>query len=115
MASGGARLSAFQAAKQRVSTNRLSRPAGIFTLSLACRDMEKSGGVQSTCRTAAMASLNVGSCLRYQIAVFGRSVVAASRAKPSAHTVIKENNPQHLSVLARVVDDLTWGMMKARS
>jgi CelD/BcsL family acetyltransferase involved in cellulose biosynthesis len=24
-------------------------------------------------------------------------------------------NPQHLSVSAQVVDDLTWGMMKARS
>jgi hypothetical protein len=25
------------------------------------------------------------------------------------------NDPQHLSVSAQVVDDLTWGMMKARS
>jgi hypothetical protein len=27
----------------------------------------------------------------------------------------KNPDPQHLSVSAQVVDDLTWGMMKARS
>ena len=97
-----ARLSAFQAARQRVSTNRLSKPAGILTLSPACRDMEKSGGHQSTRRTAAIASLNVGCCLRYQAVVFGPGVVAASRTKPSAHTVTRENNPSKAGVVRKM-------------
>ena len=57
--------------------------------------MEKFGGAHSTRRTAAMMSLNVSSCLRYQAAVFGRSAVAVSRARPSAHIVISENNPSN--------------------
>ena len=55
-----ARLSAFHAARHRVSMNRFSKRTGISTTSLACRDADKSGGVQSTRRTAAIASLNVG-------------------------------------------------------
>jgi hypothetical protein len=62
-------------------------------MSPICRDMEKFGGHQSTRRTAAMASLNVGSGLRYQAAAFGRSGVVVSRARSSAHTVISENSP----------------------
>ena len=55
------------------------------------RDLEKFSGHQSTRRTAALASLTVGSCLQYQAAAFGRSAVVVSRARPSAHTVIREN------------------------
>ncbi len=55
-----ARLSAFQAARQKVSTNRFSKRAGISTRSVRCRDPQKSCGVQSILRTAARASLNVG-------------------------------------------------------
>jgi hypothetical protein len=39
-------------------------------VSPGCRDMDKSGGDQSTRQTAAMASLNVGSCLRYHSGVW---------------------------------------------
>ncbi len=67
-----------------------------------CRDIDKSGGNQSTQRTAAMASLNVGSCLRYHTAALGRSAVAVSRARPSAHTVISENNPSSAGVVRRM-------------
>ncbi len=56
-----ARLSASQAARERVSTNRLSRRTGIMTVSAIVRDIEKSGGDHSTRRTAAIASLKVGS------------------------------------------------------
>ena len=44
--------------------------------------MEKFGGAHSTRRTAAMASLNVGSDLLYHAATFGRSAFAVSRARP---------------------------------
>ena len=71
-----------------------------------CRDMEKFGGAHSTRRTAAMASLNVGSDLLYHAATFGRSAFAASRARPSAHTVISENNPNNAGVVRRKVRPL---------
>jgi hypothetical protein len=79
-----------------------------MTVSPSCRHMDKSGGTQSTRRTAAMASLNVGSCLRYQALAFGRSVVAAPRAKPSAHTVISENNPSRAGVVRRMARSDHW-------
>ena len=71
-------------------------------VSPGCRDMDKFGGVHSTRRTAAMASLNVGSDLAYHAATFGRSAFAALRAKPSAHTVIRENNPSNAGVVRRI-------------
>ena len=49
-----------------------------------------------------MASLNVGSDLRYQAATFGRSTLVASRARLSAHTVISENNPSNAGVVRRI-------------
>src|SRR5271166_619470 len=97
-----ARLSAIYAARHRVCTNRFSKATGIMTVSLPCRDIEKSGGHQSARRTAAMASLNVGSCLRYQAAPFGRSIWAALFAKSSAHTVIIENSPSKAGVVRRM-------------
>jgi SAM-dependent methyltransferase len=63
-----ARLSAFHAARHRVSTNRFSRVTGISMLSELNRDMEKLGGDHKTRRTAAIASLKVGWCLLYQAA-----------------------------------------------
>ncbi len=66
-----ARLSASQAASERVSTNRLSKRTGITTVSVIVRDMEKSGGDHSTRRTAAIASLKVGSFFRYHAAAWG--------------------------------------------
>ncbi len=62
--------------------------------------MDKCGGAHSTRRTAAMASLNVGSCLLYHAAAFGRSAVAVSRTRLSAHTVISENNPNRAGVVS---------------
>jgi hypothetical protein len=81
-------------------------------MSPICRDMEKFGGHQSTRRTAAMASLKVGSCLRYQAAAFGRSAVVVSRARPSAHTVISENSPSSAGVVRRMAEigPLTLGL-----
>src|ERR1700743_842898 len=76
-----ARLSAFQAARHRVWKTRFSKLVGISMMSPIGRDTEKFGGHQSTRRTAAMASLKVGSCLRYQPAAFGRSAVVVSRAR----------------------------------
>ena len=73
---------------------RLSKLAAISTVSAGCREVEKFGGAQSTRRTAAMASLNVGSDSLYHAAAFGRSAVAVSRTSASAHTVISENNPR---------------------
>jgi predicted nucleic acid-binding protein len=67
-----ARLSAFQAARDRVCTSRFRKRAGILTTSVIGRDIEKSGGDQRTRRTAAMASLKVGSFLAYQAAAWGR-------------------------------------------
>ena len=78
-------LSAIQAARQRVWKTRFSKLTAIVMVSPGCRDIEKFGGAHSTRRTAAMASLNVGSDLRYQAATFGRSTFVASRAAPSAH------------------------------
>ena len=97
-----ARLSAIQAARHRVWKTRFSKLVGISVMSPICRDMEKFGGHQSTRRTAAMASLNVGSCLRYQAAAFGRRAVVVSRARPSAHTVISENSPSSAGVVRRM-------------
>jgi len=74
---------------------------GISTVSPDFRDVEKSGGHQGTRRTAAIASLNVGPSLRYQAAMFGRSAEALSRARPLAHTVIKENRPSGAGVVRR--------------
>jgi len=48
--------------------------AGIWTVSVLDRDMDKSGGHQSARRTAAMASLKVGSHLAYQAAVRGATI-----------------------------------------
>src|SRR6201998_126539 len=103
-----ARLSAIQAARQRVWKTRFSNPAAIVMVSSGCREMEKLGGAHSTRRTAAMASLNVGSDLRYHAATFGRSVFAASRARPSAHTVISENNPSSAGVVRRIARSDHW-------
>src|SRR5208282_5213329 len=103
-----ARLSAFQAARHRVWRTRFSKTAGILTVSPACRDIDKFGGAQSTRRTAAMASLNVGSCLRYHAAAFGRSAEAVSRTKLSAHTVISENNPSKAGVVRRIARSDHW-------
>ena len=103
-----ARLSAIQAARQRVWRTRFSKAAGIVTVSASCRDMDKSGGVQSTRRTAAMASVNVGSCLRYHAAAFGRSAVALARARLSAHTAISENNPSKAGVVRRMARSDHW-------
>ncbi len=49
-----------------------------------------------------MASLNVGSFLQYHAAVFIFSALPASRANPSAHTVISENNPSSAGVVRRM-------------
>ena len=81
---------------------RFSKLVGISMISPIGRDVEKFGGHQSTRRTAAMASLNVGSCLRYQAAALGRSAVVVSRARPSAHTVISENSPSSAGVVRRM-------------
>jgi hypothetical protein len=61
-----ARLSAFQAARHRVSTNRFNKVTGISTLPEPDRDIEKLGGAHKTRRTAAIASLKVGRCFWYQ-------------------------------------------------
>jgi hypothetical protein len=89
-----------KAAKQRVWKTRFSNPAAIVIISPGFRDMEKFGGAHSTRRTAAVVSLNVDSDLLYHAATFGRSAFAASRARPSAHTVISENNPSNAGVVA---------------
>ena len=73
-----------------------------------CRDIDKSGGNQITRRTAAIASLKVGSCLRYQAAAFGRSAVATSRARSSAHTVISENSPSSAGVVRSMARSDHW-------
>jgi hypothetical protein len=73
-------------------------------------DMEKFGGHQSTRRTAAMASLNVSSCLPYQAAAFGRSAVVVSRARLSAHTVISENSPSSAGAEVGEIGPLTLGL-----
>ena len=71
-------------------------------VSPGCRDMDKFGGAHSMRRTAAMASLNVGSDLAYHAVTLGRSAFAASRARPSAHTVISENSPNSAGVVRRI-------------
>jgi hypothetical protein len=53
-------------------------------VSSGCRDMDKFGCAHSTRRTAAMASLKVGSDLAYQAVTLGRSYWAALAATPSA-------------------------------
>ena len=63
-----ARLSAIQAARQRVSTNRFNKVTGISMVSEPDRDMEKPAGDHRTRRTAAMASLKVGWVFWYQAA-----------------------------------------------
>ena len=62
-------------------------------ISLVCRDMHKLGGYQRARRTAAMASLNVGSRLSYHAAVRGRTAPIGVRTIQFAQTVTKENNP----------------------
>src|SRR4051794_3872155 len=102
------RLSAFQAARHRVWKTRLSKVVGILTVSPGFRDIDKSGGSQSTRRTAAMASLKVGSCLGYQAAAFGCNRVVLSRARASAQTVISETIPSRAGVVRRIARSDHW-------
>src|SRR3954453_10341435 len=67
--------------------------------SLVCRDMHKSGGYQRARRTAAMASLKVGSRLSYHAAVRGRTAPTGERTIRFAQTVTKENNPSSAGVV----------------
>ena len=99
---GSARLSAFQAAWQRVSVSLCSRAAGISTVSMPRRDMDKPGGRHRARRTAAMASLKVGSRLPYQAAVRVRTAPVGARASSSAQTATKENNPSSAGVVRRM-------------
>src|SRR6059058_1526330 len=75
-------------------------------ISLPCRDMHKSGGYQRARRTAAMASLKVGSRLPYHAAVRGLTKTIGVRASRSAQTVIKENNPSSAGVVRRIARSL---------
>src|ERR1700751_4909481 len=84
------RLSAIQAARHRVSTNRFSKVIGISMLSEPDRDMEKLGGDHKTRRTAAIASLKVGWCLLYQAAGWGRMTGLDCCINPCAPTVTSE-------------------------
>jgi len=77
-------LSAIQAARHRVSTNRFSKVTRISTLSEPDRDIEKLGGDHKTRRTAAIASLKVGWCLLYQAVGWGRTTVLGCRVNPCA-------------------------------
>jgi hypothetical protein len=63
-----ARLSALQAARQRVSTNQCNKVTGVSVLSEPDRDVEELGGDLKTRRTAAIASLKVGWRLLYHAA-----------------------------------------------
>ena len=49
-----------------------------------------------------MASLKVGSDLRYQAAACGRIAVTVSRARPPAHAVISENSPSSAGAVRRM-------------
>src|SRR5256885_13760305 len=71
-------------------------------ISLVCRDMHKSGGYQRARRTAAMASLKVGSRLSYHAAVRGRTAPIGERTIRFAQTVTKENNPSSAGVVRRI-------------
>jgi len=64
--------------------------------------MDKSGGHQSARRTAAMASLRVGTHLGYQAAIRGATTPAGVRVTRSAQVVIKENNPSSAGVVRRI-------------
>jgi hypothetical protein len=86
---GLARISAFQTAKAQTLHESSNKRAGISTLSVCCRDMEKSCGVQSTRRTAAIASLNVGWVLWYQAAGDVRTAVPGVPINPCAQMVIR--------------------------
>src|SRR6516165_6831075 len=88
--SASARLSAFQAARHRVSTNRFNKVTGISMLSQPDRHIEKLGGDHKTRRTAAIASLKVGWCLLYQAAGWGRTTVLDFCVNPCAQTVTSE-------------------------
>jgi hypothetical protein len=97
-----ARLSAFYAARERVVTSRSKRRRGINTVSVIVRDIEKFGGDQSTRRTAAMASVKVGSFFWYQAAACERRFPPLASARPLAQTVINENNPSNAGVVRRM-------------
>src|SRR5271165_2341880 len=64
--------------------------------------MEKSGGVQSTRRTATIASLKVGRDFLYQAAGWGRTAAPGTAINPCAQTVISEYNPSSAGVVRRI-------------
>src|SRR5271163_2594368 len=103
-----ARLSAIQAASDRVWKSRFSKLADIVMVSVVCGDMDKFGSAHSTRRTAAMASLNVGSFLQYQAAAFSGTALVVIRASSSAQTVIRENNPSNAGVVRRIAKSDHW-------
>jgi len=82
--------------------SRCSRAAEISTVLVFGRDMDKPGGDQSARRTAAMASLKVGSRLSYHLAVRERTAPIGARASSSAQTATKENNPSSAGVVRRM-------------
>src|ERR1700721_3634826 len=64
--------------------------------------MEKSFGVQSTRRTAAIASLNVGSDLTYHAAGWVRTSVVGSAINPCAQMATREYKPSNAGVVRRM-------------
>jgi hypothetical protein len=75
-----ARLTAIQAASDRVLKCWFSKLTDIVMVSVVSRDVDKFGGAHSMRRAAAMASLNVGSFLQYHAVAFGRMALVVVRA-----------------------------------
>src|SRR4051794_21553265 len=80
---------------------------GISMVAWPGRDIDNSTGHQSARRTAAMASLKVGSGLAYQAAVRGCGAVVASPINSPAHSVTSENNPSSTGVVRRMAGRTT--------
>lgn len=73
------------------------RAVGISTRSGLSRDIDKFGALHSSRRTAAIASLKVGSSLRYQAADLGRR--QATKVGSAAQSVTSENIPNSVGVI----------------
>src|SRR5215213_3342659 len=81
------------AAYATVWTSLCSGVVAISMVPWLGRDIEKCGGHHSARRTAAMASLKVGSCLSYQAAPCARRAAVGAAASWPAQSVTSENSP----------------------